>query len=263
QYEVEDLLRKKDFKAYNLLSKLLDACKDELITLIESQTENKDIIDKVHETIASLFGPKKIESKTIRLDEYLKKQIDKLHPKYKHRNCKLTLQMDKNSSVYIPTQILDTIITGIIRNAFEYTPDGSKIEVSFKNKNNSPELIVTDYGIGFTKEKLLLIFENFFIPPESIDYSTKNPFDFNAGGKGFGLLRMKIFSERYHFKIWIESIRCGVIPKEDDICPGDIHLCKACKTSDECYNSGGTSIHIKFEQRKSLSTRDNNETHIE
>ncbi|MCP3873476.1 MAG: PAS domain S-box protein, partial [Desulfobacteraceae bacterium] len=135
QYEVEDLLRKKDFKAYNLLTKLLDACKDELITLIESQTENKDIIDKVHETIKSIFGPNKIESKTIRLDEYLKKQIEKLHPKYKHRNCKLTLKMDKNNSVYIPMQILDTIITGIIRNAFEYTPDGSKIEVSLKNKN--------------------------------------------------------------------------------------------------------------------------------
>jgi len=247
QYEVEDLLREKDFKAYHILNKLLNACKDELTILIESETENIDIINRVHDVIKNLFGPKEIKSQSLFLDEYLTKQIERLQSEFKHRKCLLTTRIDKSVPVYIPPEILDIIIKGIIRNAVEYTPDAGKINIALKNTQNDPELIVTDYGIGFTREKLHLIFENYFTPPESLDYSTKKPYDFNAGGRGFDLLRIKIFSEQYHFKIWIDSTRCRVIPRDNDICPGDIHLCRACTTSDNCFNSGGTSIHIKFQ----------------
>ncbi|MCK5098130.1 MAG: HAMP domain-containing histidine kinase, partial [Desulfobacteraceae bacterium] len=248
QYEVEDLLRKKDFKAYNILNKLLDACKDELTILIETETDNIDIINRVHNSIESLFGPKEIKSKPLLLDEYLARQIKQLRSEFRHRKCLLNIQIETTTPINIPVEILDIITKGLIRNAFEYTPDAGKIDIALKNTGNYPELIVTDYGIGFTKEKLHLIFENFFSPPESINYSTKNPYDFNAGGRGFDLLRIKVFSERYHFKIWIDSNRCSVIPMDDDICPGDIRLCRACTTSDDCFNSGGTSVHIKFQQ---------------
>ena len=107
-------------------------------------------------------------------------------------------------------------------------------------------MIVTDHGIGFTREKLHLVFENYFTPPDSLEYSTKHAYDFNAGGRGFDLLRIKLFSEQYHFQIRINSNRCPVIPEDDDICPGDIKLCPACDTSNDCFNSGGTAIHIKF-----------------
>jgi signal transduction histidine kinase len=246
QYEVEDLLRKKDFKAYHILNRLLDACKDELTVLIESETDNINLINRVHDAIETLFGPSKIQSRSLLLDEYLTNRIDQLRPGFRHRNCLLSTRIDKNVPVYIPPEILDIITRGIIRNAFEYTPDAGKIDIILKNTGNDPELIITDSGIGFTKEKLHLIFENYFTPPESIDYSTKKPYDFNAGGRGFDLLRIKIFSERYHFKIWIDSKRCGVIPKDNDVCPGDIQLCPACTTPRDCFASGGTSIHIKF-----------------
>ncbi|MCP4719981.1 MAG: GAF domain-containing protein [Desulfobacteraceae bacterium] len=245
QYEVEDLLRKQDFKAYNILNKLLDACKDELNVLIESETDNIDIITRVHNTIETLFGPKKIFPQSLLLDKYLLETIDQLRPKFQHRKCILNTRIDKNIPVYIPCEILDIIITGVIRNAVEYTPDAGKIDIILTNRKNSPELIVRDHGIGLTKKKLHLIFENYFIPPDSMDYSTKNAYDFNAGGRGFDLLRMKIFSERYHFKIWVDSNRCRIIPGDGDICPGDINLCSASKA--QCLNSGGTSIHIEFQ----------------
>lgn len=247
QYEVEDLLREKNFKAYHILGRLLDACKDELTILIESETENIDIINRVEKNIEHLFGPKKIKSQSLLLDDYLIKFIEQLRPEFEHRNCLLNIQIDKNIPVYIPPEILDTITRGIIRNAFEYTPDAGKIDIILKNTEHYPELTVRDFGIGFTKEKLHLIFKNYFTPPESIDYSTKKPYDFNAGGRGFDLLRIKLFSERYHFKIWIDSNRCKVIPKDNDICPGDICLCRACTTPNDCFMSGGTSIHIRFQ----------------
>jgi signal transduction histidine kinase len=248
QYEVEDLLRRKDFKAYMILSKLVDACKDELAILIENETENTDILDRVNETIESVFGPQKMHAQKVFLDDYIPKLLKKLRPGFMHRKCLLNAQMDKTTPIYIPLEILEKITTGIIRNAFEYTPDNSKIDIIVKQTANGPKLIITDYGIGFTKEKLHLIFENYFAPPESIDYSTKNAYDFNAGGRGFDILRIKIFSEFYNFKIEINSERCSLIPSDNDLCPGDIELCQACTGQKDCFNSGCTSIHIQFQK---------------
>ncbi|MCK5165269.1 MAG: histidine kinase, partial [Desulfobacula sp.] len=70
------------------------------------------------------------------------------------------------------------------------------------------------------------IFEGFFSTQETMNYSSKRPFDFNAGGKGADLLRMKIFSERYNFKISMTSKRCRNIPANKDTCPGSIQDCK-------------------------------------
>ncbi|MBT4875286.1 MAG: PAS domain S-box protein [Desulfobacula sp.] len=248
QNEVEDLLRIKDFKAYKILNKLVDACKDELAILFENETENTDILDRVNETIESVFGPQKMYAQKVFLVDYIPKLLKKLRLGFMHRKCLLNTQMEKTLPVYIPPEILEKITTGIIRNAFEYTPDNSKIDIIVKQTANGPELIITDYGIGFSKEKLHLIFENYFAPPESIDYSTKNAYDFNAGGSGFDLLRIKIFSEFYNFKIEINSERCSLIPNDNDLCPGDIDLCQACAGQNGCFNSGGTSIHIQFLQ---------------
>jgi PAS domain S-box-containing protein len=247
QYEVEDLLKKKDFKAYMILNKLVEACKDELAVLIENETDNIDILDRANDTIESVFGPKKLHTKLILLDEYIPKLIEKLRPDFMHRKCLLNTLIDESIAVHIPLEILEKITIGIIRNAFEYTPDKSKIDIILKTTDDFSELIIRDYGIGFTKEKLHLIFENYFAPPETLDYSTKNPYDFNAGGSGFDLLGMKIFSESYNFKIWIDSTRCSIIPNDNDRCPGNIELCKECKSPQDCFNSGGTSIHIQFQ----------------
>jgi len=246
QYEVEDLLRKKNFKAYNILNRLLDSCKDELSVLFESESLNPDIFQKIQVTIEGLFGSKEFECVTLFLDKHVNDQLDQLAPDFSHRNCLLNRKIEKNISINIPPEIIDIVTKGILKNAFEYTPDNGKIDISLKIIQGHPELIIKDYGIGFTKEKLQLIFEDYFNPPDSDDYSTKKPFDFNAGGKGFDLLRIKIFSERYHFKIWIDSNRCRFIPKEMDICPGDISLCPACSIPEDCFNSGGTTVRIQF-----------------
>jgi hypothetical protein len=77
-------------------------------------------------------------------------------------------------------------------------------------------------------------------------YATKTPFEFNAGGSGLDLLRMQIFSEKYNFKLDIDSERCRYIPGEQDSCPGDIDKCRFCSSPSDCFNSGGTSVRVRF-----------------
>jgi hypothetical protein len=92
-----------------------------------------------------------------------------------------------------------------------------------------------------------------------MDYSSKRPFDFNAGGKGADLLRMKIFSERYNFEINMESTRCPHIPEEKDVCPGDIRECGFCRWKEDCYESGGTTFTLFFPAKEEIRPVDKQE----
>ena len=107
--------------------------------------------------------------------------------------------------------------SGLLKNAIENTPDEGRVEIFVKKKGAGTLLEVRDFGVGITSENQIRIFEGFFTTRETMDYSSKNPYDFNAGGKGADLLRIKIFSERYGFKIVLKSSRCPLIPHETTV----------------------------------------------
>ena len=113
-------------------------------------------------------------------------------------------------------------------------------------KSEGAELVVRDYGVGITEDAQRRIFEGFFTTQDTMAYSSKRPFDFNAGGKGADLLRMKIFSERYNFTMGMVSTRCRFLPKDTDVCPGRISQCSQCSTIENCHDSGGTTFTIYF-----------------
>jgi sensor histidine kinase regulating citrate/malate metabolism len=146
----------------------------------------------------------------------------------------------------MPLEPLRKVVDGLIKNAIENTPDEGKIELIVRKNGEGSEFVVHDYGVGIIEEAQRLIFEGFFATQDTMAYSSKRPFDFNAGGKGADLLRMKIFSERYNFKIDMISSRCKFIPKETDVCPGRISECEFCSNKEDCHRSGGTTFTINF-----------------
>jgi hypothetical protein len=146
----------------------------------------------------------------------------------------------------VPGDVLAKVVDGLIRNAVEATPDEGRIEISVHQKGEGSELIIHDLGIGITDENQRRIFEGYFMTQEVMAYSSKRPFDFNAGGKGADLLRMKIFSERFNFKIDMTSARCRYIPTDKDQCPGRISKCKFCRDRADCFRSGSTTFKIYF-----------------
>jgi signal transduction histidine kinase len=243
---VEDIMQDKEYNAYHLLTLLLEQCTDELEALVEQELGEGDIIKNLRARIEEIFGPKKSEPIEIRLDSFLEKRLEILRPEFSHRTIDITKEIEEGGPVFIPPDVLQKVIDGLIKNAIENTPDGGKIELSAKTKGDGMDLEVRDYGIGITDDDKGHIFEGFFSTQETMDYSSKRPFDFNAGGKGADLLRMKIFSERYNFQIKMESTRCRYIPGASDICPGEISRCESCKEKADCYNSGGTTFILFF-----------------
>lgn len=245
-YEVEDIMRDKQHKTYSLLSLILDQYTDELESLITEEAGDVPIVERVRKRIEEIFEPKEIVQEEIILDEYVKERLEYSKPLFSHRQVEIIRNLVPAPPIYMPSDPLQKVIDGMIKNAIENTPDEGKIEIIVRKKGNGSELVVHDYGVGIIEEAQRRIFEGFFTTQDTMVYSSKRPYDFNAGGKGADLLRMKIFSERYNFKIDMASSRCRFIPKESDICPGRISSCAFCKKKEDCYHSGGTIFSLYF-----------------
>jgi len=228
----------------------LDECADELEALVAEEVGEGRIVERIKKRIDEIFGPKESRPEEILLDQFVFRAIEEIKPRFSHRKINLELKLVSTQSICMPVDSLKKLVVGLVKNAIENTPDQGKIEVYTQKKGKGVELVVRDYGVGITTENQRRIFEGFFVTQETLNYSTKQKFDFNAGGKGADLLRMKIFSERYNFKINMVSSRCRYIPLDQDVCPGNILKCDFCKEKKDCYDSGGTIFTIFFPSAK-------------
>jgi len=246
QYAIEDILREKDYTSHRMLSLLLDASVDVIESFAAEETGSEEAAEHIRRRIEDLFGPREAVSEIIALDRFVAGKIEALRPRFAHRTCRLDVRIEPTQPVEIPAEVLEKIVEGLVRNAVENTPDEGLIEVTVRNGARGPELGVKDYGVGITEENQQLIFENYFTSYEPMQYSSRRPYDFNAGGKGFDLLRMKIFSERYGFKLQMESERCAHLPDEGQIGPGSVDFCASCNSIADCKESGGTTMTVIF-----------------
>jgi len=246
QRETEDIIRERQYKTHDLLVMMLDECTDELETLIAEEVGEGPMVDRIRKRIEDIFGLKEMVPEKLHLNEFARERLEKLKPLFSRRQVEIISSLEPVPSIYIPQDPLQKIIDGLVKNAIENTPDEGKIEIIVQKKANSAEMVVRDFGVGITEENQMRIFEGFFATQETMDYSSKTPFDFNAGGKGADLLRMKIFSERYNFDIDMVTSRCRYIPKESDICPGRISKCSFCMKKEDCHLSGGTTFRLQF-----------------
>jgi signal transduction histidine kinase len=246
QYEIEDMLRKKDYRVHYLMSMLLNACADELEVLVSEALDEQDIIRRLRQRIDELFGPQESVSKEIQLGEFVERKFETIRPKFVHNNCRINIHISATTAVWIPPDVLGKIMEALVRNAIENTPAGGRIDLVVRTGEKGPEFEVRDNGVGITEENLRLIFENYFTAYEPMQYSSGRPYEFNAGGKGIDLLRMRIFSELYHFKIQLVSKRCSFISPNNGSCPGDIEKCIHRKKSEECPDERGTTVTVQF-----------------
>jgi signal transduction histidine kinase len=131
--------------------------------------------------------------------------------------------------------VLKEALGDLLKNAVENTPDQGYIEVRLGKKEDRLDLKVLDFGIGISAENQRYLFDGLFHTQDTELYASKKPYDFNAGGKGLGLLQTRLYSRR-----------CSFIPKDMDLCPGDISRCLHCNSVDDCLNSGGSTFCLSF-----------------
>ena len=246
QYEVQDIMQDRAPHPQRLLNKVLDQVADELEVLLAQETGEGPLVEKVRQKIEEIYRPPGSPLTAIRLDQFILARIEGNRSAFGHRNLALTTHFSPVPQIWLPEEVFQKVFDGLLRNAIEATPDGGAIKVVVEPKGEGVDLRIEDRGVGITAENQKRIFEGFFSTQETGQYSSKNPYDFGAGGKGADLLRIKIFSERYQFKLEMTSSRCLYIPRDRDQCPGDITRCSFCTTVSDCLQSGGSTVSLYF-----------------
>ncbi len=162
------------------------------------------------------------------------------------RKVSLDFDLENHAELLIPGHVLQAIMEGLIRNAIEATPDHGTVSVTGRMKGNRYVFTVKDTGIGIPDKDKELIFEGFYPVQETESYSSRRPYSFNAGGKGIDLLRIRMFSELYGFKLSFKSQRCPLLAAAETNSPEDVEYCDHCKSIEDCANNGGSEFVVDF-----------------
>jgi signal transduction histidine kinase len=187
--------------------------------------------------------------KVLPLWDFVHRRVLVARERSSRRAVSITATGDQSLSAAVEPRILSEVVDGILKNAVENTPDGGEIEVSLASDGENAVVAVSDTGVGITEENREHIFDGLFHAQDTDMYGSKKPYDFDAGGKGLDLLLAKIYARRYGFSLAVASTRCGFIPTDRDVCPGDTTRCAFCKTADGCRVSGGTRFEIRLPTR--------------
>ncbi len=206
----------------------------------------EELIEKITNRIAEILKVKELDPKKISLDEFLNKMCSNITSYCDERDITIARDIEKKISVFMDERILKTVFTGLLKNAIENTPDKGLIKVFALKRDDHIHVKVKDYGVGITKTNQKNIFKGLFHTQETRAYSSKRPYEFNAGGTGTDLLRIKVLAERLGFSIDCESTRCPFILTDDKVCPGKISLCQQINHIDECSSNGGSIFTLKF-----------------
>ena len=246
QDEINDIIVKKESEPKNFLTNYVNLCADLLEDIIENESGDLPLLHRVRSRIDKIFKVRRNEPEEISLNDFVSRRLEDMMPRLAHRHLKLDVFSNSLPLIFMPIEPMQKIIDGLVKNAVENTPDHGKIEIALSGQEAGVDFSVTDYGVGIIADHQRRIFEGFFTTQSTVDYSSKRSFDFNAGGIGADLLRMKIFSKQYGFSIDLSSRRCEFIPGKDDKCPGNINRCNFRKETTDCYNSGGSVFTVRF-----------------
>lgn len=254
QAEVTDIMNNRYANGRRGLDEVFEQYVDHLALIAAQEVGLPHIVKRVRDRLHDALGLSGPGPATIRIAPFIRHRLKLLKPLFAHREVRLQFIENADGIVCMPEDHFAKIIDGLVRNGVENTPDGGEIVVSITEKDGGILVVVHDFGVGVPDVFQRRIFEGFFPIQNPTTYSTGTPFDFNAGGKGLDLLRIKIFSERYGFSIRMRSRYCPHAAARPGGCPGKISRCEACAGPADCRGSSETRVMLFFPEPEGLNS---------
>lgn len=244
QLETDKIVRTSHDAESNLIINEFEQLWRHIEAVSEVADEVEDLFQAIKEWIVRFVPSSSVTLKVIPLYDFADESLKEARISAYHRELSFYLEGDSRLSVIMEPLILKDVVSGIIKNAIENTLDEGAIYVNIESTDQKLLLKVKDTGIGITDENKDNIFEGLFHTQEADLYSSRKPYDFNAGGKGLDLLLAKIYGQRFGFDVSLESRRCVYIPTNKDMCPGRISQCHHCRSALDCLSAGGSTFAV-------------------
>ena len=124
--------------------------------------------------------------------------MDLSEEKAAKKNIRLKLEGGNHKIfVHADWQRITQVVTNLVSNAINYTPDGGEVVVSFDVSKKNITTLITDTGEGIPAQHIPRIFERFY----RVDKSRSR----EKGGTGLGLAIVKHILEGHNTKPEVES----------------------------------------------------------
>ncbi len=176
--------------------------KDKL--LLKKAQENTKILLKL---VSSILDLSKIESNKIILNEsevllfpFFKRLFSTFETYAHQQQIKFSLHytLDKNLTLVLDVEKLETIIVNLLSNAMKFTQSKGQVSIHVKDKNKRIEIWVSDTGRGIHLDDIDHVFDRY--------YQSEQPNALAEGGTGIGLALSKELVEIMKGKIWVDSV---------------------------------------------------------
>jgi PAS domain S-box-containing protein len=179
---------------------LNNAQKKSLATIISAS-------NRMNELISTLLNITRIESGTIavtlkqqKLDRTIEELLPELSLMANDKSIDLSLQSRASkysSSIRTDSLIVKEIVTNLVSNAIKYTPEGGKVTIFVKPRQNDMLIEVSDSGWGIPKFSQDQVFSKFFRAQNIVKRETT--------GTGLGLYLVKGLVDTLGGRIWFSS----------------------------------------------------------
>ncbi len=180
---------------------IADPTKSEyFISVIKS--ENKRMNKQVESILqASLLDNKEIQlnRKLISAHQFIQQAVDNSMLTLQEKNGKIATNLEASSDVIFADELhFSNIINNILDNAIKYSkPEGVTIKLHTESKGKDIKIVISDDGIGMSKDTIKQIFEKF--------YRAHTGNIHNVKGFGLGLSYVKSVIEAHKGTIKVES----------------------------------------------------------
>ncbi len=210
------VLREKQFTAdaSHELRTPLSALKGTLEVLLRKQREPEQYIEKIHYGLSEVnrmtvlvehllllaryeAGTIPVNLQMIQIEEMVHALAVRLSERLDENQVSLKINIPAEVEVFSDRFMLEQILENLATNAIKFSNPGGEVEISFRNDQLEPLLLIRDQGIGMTPQQISQIFERFYRADESRNFAVK--------GNGLGMAIVKRFADILHLKINISS----------------------------------------------------------
>ncbi len=131
---------------------------------------------------------------------------DEVRPFVNIRQQNLDVEIEPDlPEVPVDIEIIGDVIKKLVMNAIKFTPDGGRVTITARRAaSNHVEFLISDTGVGISREDQPHIFDVFFSTLNTMQQSS-GEYEFRKRGIGLGLATVKQFVEMHGGKISFES----------------------------------------------------------
>jgi signal transduction histidine kinase len=145
-------------------------------------------------------GGVELDIRQINLDEVVRDVVDAIKGRKASENRQIEFNIDVPGNLqdmYADYDRITQIITNLVSNAYNYTPDGGTVTIRAIPEDGGVKIDIADTGIGIPKEDQGRVFERFV--------RGEDPMVMRTAGTGLGLAIVQHLVTMHRGKVWFES----------------------------------------------------------